>query len=65
LNLNSTRIWLSYQAYEKDPQGYIEKLRNYIRTSKRMGLSTMPILWNGNTLTPDMLNRQFHEPGDA
>ncbi len=22
VNLNSTRIWLSYQAYERDPQGF-------------------------------------------
>jgi hypothetical protein len=22
VNLNSTRIWLSYQEYEKDPQGW-------------------------------------------
>src|ERR1039458_6739766 len=33
VNLNSTRIWLSYQAYEKDPQGFISRLQNYIRTS--------------------------------
>ena len=32
LNLNSTRIWLSYQGYEKDPRAYIDRLRNYIRT---------------------------------
>ena len=44
VNLNSTRIWLSYQAYEKDPQGFINRLQNYIRTSHRMGFTTMPIL---------------------
>ena len=38
VNLNSTRIWLSYLAYEKDPKSYIEKVRNYIRTSKQLGL---------------------------
>ena len=65
VNLNSTRIWLSYQAYEKDPKGYIEKLRNYIRTSKRLGFSTMPSLFNGNSLTPDMLTPEFHQRGDA
>ncbi len=65
VNLNSTRIWLSYQAYEKDPQGYIEKLRNYIHTSKRLGFSTMPILWNGNSLTPEMLKPEFREGGDT
>jgi hypothetical protein len=65
VNLNSTRIWLSYQGYEKDPQGFIDRLRNYIRTSKRMGFSTMPILWNGNSLNPDTLKPEFRPRGDA
>lgn len=65
INLNSARIWLSYKAYEKDPQGYIVRLQNYIRTSNRMGFTTMPILFNGNTLDPDMLKPAFHQEGDA
>lgn len=65
INLNSTRIWLNYQAYERDPQTYIERLRNYIRTSQRLGFSTMPILWNGNNLNPDTLKPAFRARGDA
>ena len=65
LNLNSTRIWLSYQRYERAPQEYINQLRNYIRTSHRLGFSTMPILWNGNDLTPDTLKAAFRSGGDA
>jgi hypothetical protein len=65
INLNSTRIWLNYQAYEKDPKGYIEKLRNYIRTSYRLGYTTMPILFNGNMLNPDTLKPEFRSHGDA
>jgi hypothetical protein len=65
VNLNSTRIWLSYQGYEKDPKAYIEQLRNYIRTSRSMGFSTMPILWNGNNLNPDTLKPEFRARGDA
>ena len=65
LNLNSTRIWLSYQAYERGPQAYIDRLRNYIRTSHRLGYSTMPILWNGNNLNPDILKPEFRPRGDA
>ena len=65
VNLNSTRIWLSYTAYEKDPQGYIERLRNYIRTSKSLGFSTMPILFNGNNLNPDTLKPEFRSRSDA
>ena len=65
VNLNSTRIWLNYQGWEKDPQGYIERLRNYIRTSKSLGFSTMPILFNGNNLNPDTLKPEFRQRGDA
>jgi hypothetical protein len=59
LNLNSTRIWLNYQGYERAPEKYIDRLRNHIRTSHRMGFSTMPILWNGNGLNPDTLKPEF------
>jgi len=65
VNLNSTRIWLSYQAYQKDPQGFIDRLRNYIRTSNRMGFTTMPILWSGNGLDPSTLKLEFRPRGDA
>ena len=59
MNLNSTRIWLSYQQYERDPQGYIDRVRKYIRTSQKLGFSTMPILWNGNNLNPDTVQAGF------
>jgi len=65
INLNSTRIWLNYQGYERDPQAYIDRLRNYIRASHRLGFSTMPILWNGNNLNPDTLKAAFRPRGDA
>jgi Beta-galactosidase/beta-glucuronidase len=65
VNLNSTRIWLSYQGYERDPQGFIDRLRNYIRTSYRLGFTTMPILFNGNMLNPDTLKPEFRPRGDA
>ena len=65
INLNSTRIWLSYKMYEKDPQSYIGRLRNYIRTSHQLGFSTMPILFNGNNLDPETLKPAFRTEGDA
>ena len=65
LNLNSTRIWLSFDDYEKEPQAYVNRLRDYIRVSQRLGFSTMPILWNGNYLNPDTLNPAFRARGDA
>lgn len=30
VNLNIIRIWLNYQAYERDPQTYHGRLRSYI-----------------------------------
>jgi hypothetical protein len=65
VNLNSTRIWLNYQAWEREPQPYIGRLRNFIRTSQRLGFSTMPILFNGNSLNPDTLKPEFRPRGDA
>ncbi len=65
MNLNSTRIWLSYEAYERDPQAYLDHIRNYIRTSQRLGFSTMPILWNGNNLNRDTLKPAFRPRGEA
>lgn len=64
VGLNSTRIWLSIAAYEADPQGYVERLRTYIRLSHGMGLSTMPILFNGNGLDPAMLSARFRARGE-
>lgn len=65
LNLNSTRIWLSFEDYEKDPEAYVNRLREYIRVSHRLGFSTMPILWNGNYLNSDTLQTAFRARGDA
>lgn len=65
INLNSTRVWLGYQFYERDPKAFIERLRNYIRVSHRMGFTTMPILWNGNDIDPNTLKPEFRARGDA
>ena len=65
VQINSTRVWLSYRAYERDPQGLIQSIQNYIRTANSMGVSTMVVLWNGNGLNPDMLKESFRPKGDA
>jgi hypothetical protein len=65
INLNSTRIWLGYQSYERDPQAFLARLRDYIRTAHRMGFTTMPILWNGNDIDPKTLAPEFKPRGDA
>jgi len=65
INLNSTRIWLGYQFYEKDPKAFIARLKNFIETSHRMGFTTMPILWGGNDIDPKTLKPEFRPRGDA
>ncbi len=65
LKLNSTRVWLSFERYEADPEGYLEGLRRFIRTAWEMGISTMPILFNGNMLDPETIRPAFYQRGDA
>jgi hypothetical protein len=65
LSLNSTRVWLNYTGYEKDPAGFLKSIQNYVRTAHSLGISTMPILWNGNGLNPDTLKPEFRARGDA
>ena len=65
LQLNSTRVWLGYADYKGDPAVFIEQIRNYIETARQKGISTMPILRNGNTLDPDTLKGAFLPEGDA
>lgn len=64
LRLNSTRIWLSYRQYWQDPHGYLGKLRKYVRTAHSMGISTMPILWNGNNIDVSILEEGYWPVGD-
>jgi len=60
LGLNSTRIWLSYKAYEADPEGYVKRLVDYVRLAwNEYEISTMPILWNGNGIDPAILEPEF------
>jgi hypothetical protein len=55
LQLNSTRVWLSQGSYQRDPKGFIDSIRNYVRVAHSLGISTMPILFNGNSLNPQTL----------
>lgn len=66
LNLNSTRIWLSYQAYQRNPQEYLNNIKNYVKTSyDKFGITTMPILFNGNMMDPAILEPEFRKQGEA
>jgi hypothetical protein len=55
LQLNSTRIWLNQGAYQRDAEGYINWLRTYVGIARSLGISVMPILFNGNSLNPQTL----------
>jgi hypothetical protein len=65
LNLNSARIWLNYRQYQRDPQAFLDQLLMFVRTAHNMGISTMPIFFNGNGLNPDILKPEFKKEGDA
>lgn len=66
LNLNSTRIWLSYEEYWKNPNSYVQSLVNFVRLAWSKGISTMPILWNGNGIDIKILEPSYwEEEGDS
>jgi len=65
VNLNQVRFWCSPWAYQQDKEGYIEKLRAFIRVCHECGYGAMPILFNGNGLNPSTLEPAFRsELGD-
>ncbi len=59
LGINSVRIWLSYRAYEERGDAYIRHLVEYTRSCHEMGVSVVPILFNGNGLDPAVLEDAF------
>lgn len=65
LGINSVRIWLSYHSYEDKGDSYIRRLQDYVRTCHSVGVSVMPILFNGNGLDPTILEEDFHPRGEA
>jgi len=63
IGINSTRIWLS--GYERDPKAFISSLKRYVEIADDMGISVMPILFNGNSLNPMILEESYwKESGD-
>jgi hypothetical protein len=65
VNINSTRVWLSYKEYQKDPAGFVQKIQTYVRTANRLGISTMPVIWNGNGLDTETLKEKFWPEGET
>lgn len=62
LQLNSTRVWLSQRAYERNPGEYVNSVVNYVRTCNKHGVSVMPILFNGSF--PQLLQKGAMEAGE-
>jgi hypothetical protein len=62
LQLNSTRVWLSQRAYESNPEEYIKRVVNYVRTCNKYGVAVMPILFNGTF--PALLEKNAKETGE-
>ncbi len=58
LTINSTRFWMNMESYEKDPKGYFDTLENFMNTCWKFGLSSMPILFNGNYI------HEYTEPSE-
>jgi beta-galactosidase/beta-glucuronidase len=65
LNLNSARIWLNIRQYQRDPKTYVDQLVMFVRTAHNIGISTMPIFFNGNGLDPNTLKPDFRKEGDV
>ena len=61
IGMNSTRVCLYYRQYKRDPEGYLTMFRNYVRIANSMGISVMPIIWDGCSLDPAILKPSFWE----
>lgn len=64
IGLNSVRVWLEVNRYYKNPEAYIGRLVEFVRTCHKCGYTVMPILWNGNMLNPEILRESFFPKGD-
>ena len=62
LQLNSTRVWFSQRAYERNPEEYIARVVNYVRTCNKYGVTVMPIFFNGSF--PQLLEKGAIEAGE-
>lgn len=56
LNINSIRFWLSQDEFEKSGIIYLDMIEKFMELCHEYGLTSMPILWNGNFI------KDFIEP---
>ena len=64
ININSQRFWTSYEKYLENPEEYLAKIKWYVEYAWSVGISSMPILFNGNMMDPAILEPEFYETGD-
>ena len=65
VGLNAVRTWLNRWEWEKDPDGYIARLVEYVRGCFECGYQVMPILFNGNGLNPDLFSEETRPSCEA
>lgn len=58
LQLNSFRYWMKMEEWEKRGDAYFDILDHFMRTAWEYGISSMPILWNGNFI------REWQDPSE-
>ncbi len=65
IGVNSFRTWLSYRGWQRDRDGFIANIRDFIRIAYENGITVMPIIFNGNGFDPDVLTDEWQrEVGD-
>jgi len=59
LQLNSARVFLSYDVYKQDPQKFLANVKDFVQTAWKHGVSTNPVLFMGGfRFAPDEAPRR-------
>lgn len=45
LGLNSARVFLDYDAYEHEPQAFLNRVKHFLRAANNLGITVMPVIW--------------------
>lgn len=48
LGLNSARVFLDYDAYEHEPQAFLNRVKHFLRAASNRGITVMPVIWASN-----------------
>jgi hypothetical protein len=64
IGLNSVRFWMRWREYEKDPEGYLQSLKNFVEVLEEMDFTCVPIFFNGNELDPANLKKSWYPEGE-